>query len=82
MVNENDIANNEKLKSETKKTIIDYILLSGQTISDDSKLKLICDALELDYDEEKEKIEEQGPYTDLNQLSDDLLNNTDGDLDE
>ena len=86
MVNENDIANNEKLKSETKKTIIDYILLSGQTISDDSKLKLICNVLELDYDEEKKKIEEQGPYTDLNQLSDDLLNknlsNTDGDLDE
>lgn len=73
MVNENDIVANEKVEAETKAAIINYILSAGQTISDDSKLKLICDVLELDYEEEKKKIEEQGPYVDMNKLTDDLI---------
>lgn len=74
MVNENDIVANKKTEAETKQAIIDAILTTGQTISDDSKLKLICEVLELDYEEEKQKLEEQGPYVDINKLSDDLIN--------
>ncbi|MCM8710531.1 phage portal protein [Clostridium sp. SYSU_GA19001] len=82
IVNENDIAVNAKTEAETKAVIINYILSAGQTISNESKLKLICDVLELDYEEEKEKLEKQEPYVDINALTDDLItrniNNTSG----
>lgn len=74
MVNENDIVANAKVEAETLKTKIDSILLAANTISNESKLKLICEVLELDFEEEQKKLEEQGPYVDMNKLSDDLIN--------
>lgn len=79
IVNETDIVNNNKAEAETKKNIIDYILTSGQTISNDSKLKLICEVLELDYEEEKKKLEEQGPYMDIDKLSDEFIKSSNND---
>lgn len=74
MVNENDIVANAKTEAETLKTKIDSILLAANTISNESKLKLICEVLELDFEEEQNKLEEQGPYVDMNKLTDDLIN--------
>lgn len=80
MVNENDIVANAKVEAETKKILIDTILGAASRLADDTVLKVICEILELDYDEVKEKLEEQ-PYEniDLNNITEEELNK--GDLD-
>lgn len=86
MVNEDSIAANEKLEAETQGQLINNVLLAGNTISNDSKLRLICDILDLDYEEEKKALGSQEPYVDMNKLSDVLINkanqntNTGGDI--
>lgn len=74
MVNENDVYSNEKIEAETKGQLINNILTAASRLDDDTVLKCLCDILELDYEEIKEKLELQ-PYDpiDLNKLSDDLL---------
>lgn len=74
MVNEDSIATNNKLEAETQQVLINNVLLAGNTISNDTKLRLICEILDLDYDEEKQSLETQEPYVDMNKLSDKLLN--------
>ncbi|KEH96855.1 portal protein [Clostridium botulinum C/D str. BKT12695] len=65
MVNENDIANNEKIDAEAKGQLINNILTAATRLDDDTVLKLLCDILELDYEEVKEKIDMQ-PYELIN----------------
>jgi hypothetical protein len=77
MVNEDSIAINEKTEAETINQRIGAVLTAGNTISQDTKLKLICDILELDYEEEKDKLEEEGPYN-----IDDILPDEGGDGDD
>ncbi|RXM53953.1 phage portal protein [Clostridium tetani] len=83
MVNENDVINNEKIEAEKQGQLINNILTAASRLDDDTVLKCICDILELDYEEIKEKLELQ-PYDpiDLNKLSDDLLKEKLGGTDE
>ncbi|MBE6056805.1 phage portal protein [Clostridium sp.] len=75
MVNENDIANNEKIEAEKQGQLIDNILTSANRLDDDTVLKLLCDILELDYEEVKEKLDKQEiKSVDFNSLSEQLLN--------
>jgi len=60
MVNEDNIVTNEKAKAETTNQKIETVILSP--ISEESKLKLVCEILELDFEEEKAKLEAEGPY--------------------
>ncbi|ABK61538.1 phage portal protein [Clostridium novyi] len=65
MVNENDIANNEKIEAEKQGQLINNVLTAATRLDDDTVLKLLCDILELDYEEVKEKIDMQ-PYAPIN----------------
>ena len=79
MVNENDIANNEKLEAEKQGQLIDNILTAASRLDDDTVLKLLCDILELDYEEVKEKVEKQEiKNVDFNSLSEQMLNDPKG----
>lgn len=77
MVNEDSIATNEKTEAETINQRIGAVLTAANTISQDTKLRLICDILGLDYEEEKDKLEEEGPYN-----IDDVLPDDEGDEDD
>lgn len=73
MVNEDSVVANGKVEAETQTALINNVLLAGNTISNDTKLRLICEILELDYEEEKKALEDQEPYVDMNKLSDELI---------
>ncbi|MDW5300747.1 MAG: phage portal protein [Sedimentibacter sp.] len=62
MVNEDSVVANKKTEAEAVNQRIAAILTAANTISQDSKLKLICEVLELDYEEEKKLLEVEGPY--------------------
>lgn len=75
MVNENDIAANEKLEAEKQGQLIDNILTAATRLDDDTVLKCLCNILELDYEEVKEKLEKQEiKNVDFNSLSEQMLN--------
>ncbi|WP_242840681.1 phage portal protein [Clostridium hydrogeniformans] len=77
MVNENDVYSNEKIEAETKGQLIDNILTSASRLDDDTVLKLLCEILELDYEEVKEKLDKQEiESVDFNSLSEQLINKT------
>ena len=77
MVNENDVYSNEKIEAETKGQLIDNILTSALRLDDDTVLKLLCEILELDYEEVKEKLDKQEiESVDFNSLSEQLINKT------
>lgn len=79
MVNENDIANNEKLEAEKQGQLIDNILVAATRLDDDTVLKCLCNILELDYEEVKEKLEKQEiKNVDFNSLSEQMLNDPKG----
>lgn len=59
MVNEKDIVERAKIEAETKKIIVESILLVAPRIDDESVLKLICEQYELDWEEVQLLIEEQ-----------------------
>ncbi|GFZ30739.1 portal protein [Clostridium zeae] len=82
MVNEDSVVVNEKTKADTKGVLINNVLLAGNTISSDTKLRLLCEILDLDYEEEKKTLETQEPYVDMNALSDQLISkaNSGGDV--
>lgn len=83
MVNENDIANNEKIEAEKQGQLINNVLTAATRFDDDTVLKLLCDIFELDYEEVKEKVEQQEiKNIDFNSLSEQLVNNTEGVEDE
>ncbi len=59
MVNETDIVTNAKTEADTKSVMIQTILAAEPYIGEESALKLICDQLDLDFDEVQSLIEEQ-----------------------
>ncbi|HFE9854731.1 TPA: phage portal protein [Clostridium perfringens] len=79
MVNENDVANNEKIEAEKQGQLIDNILVAATRLDDDTVLKCLCNILELDYEEVKEKLEKQEiKNVDFNSLSEQMLNDPKG----
>lgn len=83
MVNENDIANNEKIEAEKQGQLINNVITAATRLDDDTVLKCLCDILELDYEDVKEKVEQQEiKNVDFNSLSEQLVNNTEGVEDE
>lgn len=74
MVNEDSVIANGKIEAETQTALINNVLLAGNTISNETKLRLICEILELDYEEEKAALETQEPYVDINKITDNLIN--------
>lgn len=60
MVNEDNLVSNAKTEADTASVKIANVLLAP--ISDESKLQLICEILGLDFEEEKAKLEAEGPY--------------------
>lgn len=80
MVNENDLANNEKTKAETKSIIIETILAAAPRLDDESVLKLICEQFELDYDEVALLIEEQDYTSGLQDDTDPVEDDEDGEI--
>ena len=79
MVNENDVANNEKIEAEKQGQLIDNILTAATRLDDDTVLKCLCNILELDYEEVKEKLEKQEiKNVDFNSLSEQMLNDPKG----
>lgn len=61
LVNETENIENEKTKAETKQIKINYILSIAAYIGDDEALKLICDTLDVDYEEIKSALEKANP---------------------
>ena len=79
MVNENDVANNEKIEAEKQGQLIDNILTAATRLDDDTVLKCLCNILELDYEEVKEKLEKQEiKNVDFNSLSEQMLKDPKG----
>ena len=57
MVNEDSLTANRKVEEEIKKQAIENVLMANM-LSEETRLRLICEILELDYDEEQAKIDE------------------------
>lgn len=68
--NEKDNAEIEKIKAETKKIEIEVILDAAAKLDDESIVKALCDELDIEYEDIKDKIEIN--RIDLEQASDDL----------
>lgn len=65
--NESENLQNEKLKAETKQIEINTILNIAVNIGDEEALKAICDIMEIEYDEIKDKVpKSENPEQDLN----------------
>jgi len=62
MVNEDSLVANAKVEAETLGKKIENVLLASM-ISEETKLRLVCELLELDFEEEQAKLLEEGPYT-------------------
>lgn len=73
MVDTDSLVNNAKIEADTQQVRVTTILSAGTELSDETRLRLICDAYDLDYEDEKKRLEAQGPYTDINAASDQLL---------
>lgn len=56
MVNENEKAQIEKLKAETKQIEVNTILNVAATLDDETVLQAICDILDINYEEIKDKV--------------------------
>jgi len=59
MTNASDNALIEKTEAEIKQVVINTILAIQEQVGDEVTLQLICEALDLDYEEIKEKVEGQ-----------------------
>lgn len=65
--NESENIQNEKLKAEIQQIKINTILNIAVNIGDEEALKAICDIMEIDYDEIKDKVPKtENPEQDLN----------------
>lgn len=70
MTNETENIQNEKVKAETRQIEINSILNIAAQIGDEETLKAICDVMDLDYEEIKEKAPKpEDPEADLNGAS-------------
>ncbi|WP_233541917.1 MULTISPECIES: phage portal protein [Vagococcus] len=79
MVNENDLAQNEKVIAETKQILINTILAASSRIDDESVLRLICEQFELNWEEVQSAIETQSYTQGLAEGTDPVEVNIDGD---
>ena len=57
MTNESENIANEKIKAETKQIVVNTIMNVSERIGDEETLRLICEELDLDFDELKDQIE-------------------------
>jgi SPP1 family phage portal protein len=60
LVNESETATTEKTKAETKQIEVNIILNVAAHIGDEETLKLICDVLDVDYDEISDSLPDEG----------------------
>lgn len=70
MVNQTDIVTSAKTEAETKKLIVESVLLVSPRLDDESVLKLICEQYELDWEEVQLMIEEQEYTSGLQEKTD------------
>lgn len=61
VVNETENIQNERTKAETQQIQMNTVLAVAAYIGDEETLRAICDVLDLDYDEIKEKVEDIDP---------------------
>lgn len=59
LINENDLANNDKVRAETRSTDMQTLLAVAPRLDDETVLKQITDAYDLDFEEVKAKLGEQ-----------------------
>ena len=59
MIDEKEVEEIEKIKAERKQIEIDNLLNAATQLDDESVLEYICEVLELDVDEVKERLDEQ-----------------------
>ena len=59
MIDETEVEEREKTKAERKQIELDTLLDAAARLDDETVLKAICDLLEIDYDEIKQRVEEQ-----------------------
>lgn len=62
LFNEDSEIANKKVEADTQTALINNILLTTNTLSKETQLRMICDILDLDYDNEKKLIDAQMPY--------------------
>jgi len=72
ITNESDNVNIEKIEAETKKIEIDNILNIATKIDNETVVKAICDVMDIDYEEIKDKLPNN--QIDLNAASEALVN--------
>jgi SPP1 family phage portal protein len=58
MANETENIANDKVKAETKQTEVNTILSVAATVGDEQTLKLLCESLDIDFEEIKGQLEE------------------------
>ena len=76
MTNETENIANEKVKAETKQIQINTILNAAPAIGDEKMLQLICDELDIDFEEVKgelEKIQEEKKLADAKKELEDVI---------
>lgn len=66
MSNESENATIEKTDAEKKQVEINTLLSLQTVIGDEQTVRMICDVLDIDYDEIKDQIPKDDPYEDLN----------------
>lgn len=59
MIDETEVETREKTKAERKQIELDTILDAAARLDDETVLKAICDLLEIDYEEIKQRVEKQ-----------------------
>lgn len=81
MTNAQDNAAIEKLDAEKQGQMINNILSAANALDDETVLKLICDALDIDYEDVKEKLNKGQSDEQVKSILDNMVPE-DGDLDE
>lgn len=66
MSNEQENATIEKTDAEKKQVEINTLLSLQSVIGDEQVIQMICDVLDIDYDDVKDQIPKDDPYADLN----------------
>lgn len=75
MTNASDNAAIEKTKAETQQILLNTILNAAAHLDNETILKAICEVLELDYEEIKDRLPDE-PQTDINAASNALIEET------
>lgn len=72
MVDQDSLVTNAMNEATAQQTRLNSILSLGTEVSDETRLQLICELFDLDFIEEKKKLEAQGPYENVGSASDQL----------